>query len=331
MKNFMRTCGIIALILFGLGMALTVAGCALGGADKVSSVVSDVTGGKFEVNLGGDGNYSLQLGDISTNEVKEALKGILDNKIYNMDDFGSLFDSNQETKQGTVEKYQVSSAGVEELKLDLGGCVFTMEESEDDDFWVEARNVDKLQAYVDGDTLHLVSTKNGSIKGSDIKKTEVILYVPADFVFDKAKLDLGAGVLKADTFAAEKIEFKLGAGEVEVNHLDCDALELKVGAGSVRIKDASIGKVKSEVGAGSIEINGSVNGDAEFSCSAGNIDIALSNDYNDFDYKVDCSAGNVQLGEKKYTGLNKSEKIDNDAKNDMEIKCMAGNVKVVFQ
>ena len=331
MKNFMRTCGIIALILFGLGMALTVAGCALGGADKVSSVVSDVTGGKFEVNLGGDGNYSLQLGDISTDEVKEALKGILDNKIYNMDDFGSLFDNNQETKQGTVEKYQVSSAGVEELKLDLGGCVFAMEESEDDDFWVEARNVDKLQAYVDGDTLHLVSTKNGSIKGSDIKKTEVILYVPADFVFDKAKLDLGAGVLKAETFAAEKIEFKLGAGEVEVNHLDCDALELKVGAGSVRIKDASIGKVKSEVGAGSIEINGSIDGDAEFSCSAGNIDIALSNDYNDFDYKVDCSAGNVQLGDKKYTGLNKSEKIDNDAKNDMEIKCMAGNVKVVFQ
>ena len=191
--------------------------------------------------------------------------------------------------------------------------------------------MDKLQAYVDGDTLHLVSTKNGSITGSDIKKTEIILYVPADFAFDKAKLDLGAGALKAETIVAKKIEFKLGAGDVEVKTLDCDDLELKVGAGSVRIKDASVGKAKSEVGAGSIEINGSIDGDAEFSCAAGNIDITLTNDYNDFDYKVDCSAGNVQLGDKKYTGLNKSAKIDNDAKNDMEIKCKAGNVKVVFR
>ncbi len=331
MKNFMRTCGIIALILFGLGMALTVAGCALGGADKVSSVVSEVTDGKFELNLGGNGNYNIQVGDISSEEVKEALKGILDNKIYNLDDFGTLFDNNRETKQGNVEKYQLSSAGVDEVKLDLGGCIFSIEESEDSDFWVEAANVDKLQAYVDGDTLRLVSTRKGDVSGADIKKTEVTLYVPSDFVFDKAKIDLGAGVLKTDSFAAKKLEIKLGAGEAIVKNLDCDSLDVEVGAGSMKLTNVNTEKVKCEVGAGSMIFAGEINGDAKFDCSAGSIDVTLANDYNDFDYKVDCSVGSIQLKDKKYSGLGKSDKIDNDADHEMELKCAAGSVKVVFR
>ena len=65
MKNFMRTCGIIALFLFGFGLALTVAGVALGGVDKVSSVVREVTDGKFDLNLGENGNFRIQFGDAS--------------------------------------------------------------------------------------------------------------------------------------------------------------------------------------------------------------------------------------------------------------------------
>ena len=63
----------------------------------------------------------------------------------------------------------------------------------------------------------------------------------------------------------------------------------------------------------------------------GNVSLNLKNAYKDFDYEIECSAGNIDLNGKKYTGLSKEEKIDNDAEHEMKLECSVGNVDVSFK
>lgn len=331
MKAFLKTCCIIVLFLLGFGIALTVAGCALGGADKVSEVVKDVTGGKVDIGLDPSGDFmGVKVGDITSDDVIDKVKGIMDNKVYDIEDFGSMYDNAQTTFTGDVEKFNISANGIDRLELDLGGCTMNLITSSDQDFAIDAKNVDKLQAYVKNDTLHVISTKNGSIKGAEIKKSVINLYVPEDISFDEVKIELGAGALKVDAIDGDKIEIKLGAGEAQVKSLGCDKLEVKMGAGSVKIEDAAVKKLEANVGAGSFFYEGAVNGDVKLDCSAGSTEVKLTNKEKEFDQKIECSAGSVKVGSKTYAGLSKTEKIDNKADADLEIKCSAGSVRVSF-
>ena len=333
MKALVKTCGIIALFLLGFGVALTVAGCALGGADKVSSVVNDVTKGKVKVELGEDGSFgSFNIAGYSSNDVVDAVQGLLDNKLYNIDDFGSIFDDGQKTLQGNVEKFMLSADEVEKLRIDIGGGELMIIESDDNDFWVEAKNVKKFQAYVKDDTLRVISTATGTISGADLKNIKITLSVPKDFMFDEVKMQLGAGVVKSqERLLAKEMKLELGAGEGSFDGISCDKLEATCGAASLKIKDGELGKTEFKIGAGSVEFEGVISDDVKVACGAGNLSMKLSNQYSDFDYKVECALGNVKLGEKKYSGLAKTEKIDNDADAEMKIECGAGNVTVSFE
>lgn len=332
MKSFMKTCSIIALFLLGAGVAFFIAGCALGGADQVSSVVNDVTGGKVNFNVGESGDWDFNIGGVSSDDVKNAIAGIMDNKIYNIDDFGSIYDSKQDILAGDVKKYNIPSDGIEDLKMDIAGCELTLLASDDDDFWLEAKNAQKLQAYVDGDTLRIISIRQGQgLSGLDIKNSKVYFYVPEDFVFDKVEIEIGAGIIKGDSFAADKATIKIGAGSFEVKNLDGNDIKIEVGAGNADIDNANIGKFECKVGEGNASVEGSLNDDVRVECARGNVSLDIKNDYKDFDYKVQCVAGNINLNGKQYSGLAKEEKIDNDAKNDMKLECSMGNISVSFK
>lgn len=313
MKSFIKTCAIAAIFLFGIGMTLVIAGCALGGVDEANKVVQKVA-------------------DKIPSDVKDTVKGIMDSKIYSIDDFGSVFKEGEKTLNGDVEKYAIEADGIEKLELDVGGCEVTILDSDDDDFWVEAKNVQKFQTYVDGETLHVVNTsKEKTISGLNIKNVKINLYVPEGYVFDKADFELGAGIIQSDALSAKKVEIKIGAGELKLDTLDCDEAKIEIGAGDAEIKDASIDKLKCKVGAGNFELAGELHDDVEIDCAMGNVKLDLKNAFGDFDYEVKCSAGNVDLNGKKYTGLSKEEKIDNDAKHKMELECSVGNVDVSFK
>lgn len=318
------------MFLLGFGIAMTVAGCALGGADKVSEVVKDVTGGKVDIGLGEDGFTGIKVGDVTSDDVIGKFKVIVDSKVYDLDDFGSMYDDKQETLKGDVEKFTISAKKVDKLELDLGGCTLNWITTSDSDFAIEGKNVDKMQAYVKGDTLHVISTKNGSITGSEIKKSVIDLYVPKDLDLDDIKIELGAGIIIADELSADDVTVELGAGEAQIKKVNCKDFEVKVGAGALKFDDGSVKKFKVKVGAGSFIFKGKIEGDAKVDCSAGSVELKLKNDDKDFDYQIDCAAGSVKVGDKRYSGLTKSDKIDNNADADFEIKCAAGSVQVDF-
>ena len=330
MKKFFKVCGIIALFLLGFGTALTVAGCAMGGAEKAASVVSDVTNGK--VSFGKDGDLlGVEIGGVNSSDMIDFAQEFVNHSYYDIDDFTSIFENGRENYSGTVEKFSISADEVENMELNFGACSCVIEESEDDQFWVEGENVDQMQAYVEGDTFYLKVKKDGKFSVDELKNTKVRLYVPSDLSLDKAKIELGAGSVKVDVLSAKKVELKVAGGELVIKCLDSDKVEAKIGAGSMKLDDVMIGKIEGDVGAGSLIIAGKINNDAKMKCSAGSINLKLQNEFDDFDYSIACSAGEIRVGDESFSGVSTSKKIDNDADADMELKCSAGSIKVVFE
>ena len=139
MKSFVKTRGILGMLVMGVGVLMVTAGCAVGGVDEAGRAVKEAAE------------------KIPVDNIKNTVKGILDNKIYNIDDFGTVFKEGEKILEGDVEKTVLESEGVKKLRLDVGGCEVTFVPSEDEDFWVEAENVQKFQAYVDGEELHVIN------------------------------------------------------------------------------------------------------------------------------------------------------------------------------
>ncbi len=333
MKKFIKGCLCVALFFLGAGLALAIAGCALGGADQVSSVVQSVTGGKVNVNLDPSSeSFGINVGGFSTDDVKNAFVGILDNKIYNIEDYGTIYDDGEEILTGNVEKHLLSTGDVDKLRIDVAGCELKLVRSEDEGFWIEAKEVSQLQAYVKEDVLRIISTlKNKTISGADIKKSVITLYIPEEYCFEEAEVELGAGIFRTEELYAKQLKLEVGAGQAITEKVICDECKVEIGAGDGTFTDAELGKLDCEVGAGNLSLKGVLNEDVKVSCAMGNIDLKLSNKVTDFDYKIECAAGNVDLDGRKYSGLANSQKIDNDAGREMKLECSVGNVTVRFE
>lgn len=331
MKTFMKTCGILALVLLGAGIVLTICGLTLGGPREIARSVEQVTNGNLSLDLDtSDGNYGITFGNYSVGDLKELLGSVFDSNVYEVNDFETVYDDNEKVLSGTIDRWQIEGEDIKKLKADIGGYHFIMLPSEDDHFWISAKEVNKMQAYTKGDALYLKATRKGTLSSNAIWNSVITLYVPAEYRFEKMELEMGAGVLNADALNAEKIALKIGAGEVTIEKCISDELQVDVGAGAFSINDMFLKKLNCEVGMGDIALNGSLLGDAKMECAMGNISMMLSNDEKDFNYKLEAAMGNIDLGEQSYSGLAKEKEIDNGASRTLKLQCSMGNISVNF-
>ena len=332
MKTFMKVCGIIALILLGAGTVFTIMGFVFGGPGLIAEGVSKATGGRvaFDLDLD-DGDYGIRVGDYSTNDIGNMLEAFMDNAVFSLGDKSDIFDANVEIETGNIEYHEMDFDGVDDLKINMEGCNFQIGISEDDKFYLEAEDIEEMQVYAKDDTLYVKSSRSGEVTGAMIKDSEIRLYIPENYSFDKVEIDLGAGFLHVEQIKAKKIEAKIGAGEVEIGGCNSDKLEINVGAGNFTVHDMEIGELNCEVGMGNVFLNGAISGDAKAECSMGNISLALENDITDFNYKLEASMGNITLDGKEYAGFASEKKIDNQASKTIKLQCNMGNIDVSFQ
>lgn len=335
MKSFMKICGIIALILFGAGVAFTVIGVTIGGPTLINEGISAATDGRLGIHMDySNGDFGLTVGDYSTDDISRFLDSVMGHGVINLGDKSTSYDLEESVasiENGSVEYHELACAGVEELKIHVEGCSLVIEKSSEDDFWLEAKDVEMLQAYAKGDTLYLTSTCTGKVTTSMIKDAVITLYIPQGYYFDRVEIDLGAGEVEAEEIFAKELTAKIGAGKVVIDQCDADKLDINVGAGDFEVDDVQTDELKCEVGMGNISLSGTINGDAKAECIMGNISLKLSNAETDFDYKLEAYEGNITLGGKEHSKLVSEEKIDNDASQKMKLKCSMGNIDVSFE
>lgn len=323
MKKFMKGCAVAALIFLILGIGLAVAAGTVRGRATISRVVETVTGGRVILDFDGLFHWGLQVKDNLSDGLSE-----LPELDYDLDDVTS-FNSSYEVYKGDVDKICLGS-NVENLKIEAGGCLFNIQFSGDDSFYVEASDCGKFQSYLEDGTLYIRTTTSsrtwGSWKGSKVK-----LYVPEGCHFKEADIDLGAGEMEFGALNAERISLGVGAGQITVSGLQTEELKMEIGAGGIEMKDVNLKGMKADIGMGNLQVSGSIEGDVDVNCAMGNVELNLAGRQQDFNYQFEGAMGNIDLGSESYSGLGVSKQIDNGAAKTIKVECSAGNTTVNFK
>lgn len=319
MKKFMKGCAVTALILVVLGLALAAIGGTAKGGAVISQAVETVTGGRVRINLGNWANWGITVGD--------RFKESLDEVDYDIND-SIGFSSRYDVQKGDIEKYRLEGT-VTNLEIEAGGCSFRVESSGDDYFYVEAENAGKFQAYVESGTLY-ISTTTGVGTWSELSGSKITLYVPENYSYKEAEIDLGAGILEFPGLKAEEASLDVGAGQIVADSVEVGKLEVNVGMGQIELTNMVVTDLEAEVGMGELIAKGAVEGSIEAECSMGNLELWIEGSQEDFNYELSGAMGSLTLGSESYSGLAHEKKIDNGAGKKMEIECSMGNVTIKF-
>lgn len=312
MKKFMMVCAIMAACMLTLGIVLSLAAGAVRGAGAITEVVESVTGGRVRLNFGsGSGPW-----------------GILWNNGCNS---AVIFDDSHPVQQGDVDRFAISS-DVKRMKIDLGNCIFETAVSADDSFYLTAENAGKYQCYEENGVLHLnVGNPNTFILGIGSNTERFTLYIPSGQHFEEVELDLGAGQVTLNNLSADTVSLDVGAGQIIARNIRARELAVDVGAGQVELPGMNVNVLEAEIGMGELLGGGSILERADLECSMGNIEMTLEGSWQDFNYKLDVAAGNLDLGSNSYSGLAQKQNIQNNAAKNMAIECSMGNVTILFE
>lgn len=315
MKKFMKACVILAVIMLVLGGALALAAGTLRGNAMITEVVDSVTGGRLHVNFG---NMSIPW-------------GIFWKDGWHFDlNASDIYDDSHPIMQGDVKEYAIDSS-VKSLKIEMGGYIFETRASVDDSFYLTTDGTEKFQCYEEGGVLCLKAVNSSIINIGASKGKRITLYIPEGQYFEKVELELGAGQVTFDKLNAGEVTLEVGAGQIIARNIWARDLGVSVGAGQIELSEMHVDVLDAEIGMGELVGNGSIQKRAKLECSMGNMELTLAGRQQDFNYRLEVSAGNLTLGPNSYSGLGREKGIENGADKDMDIDCSMGNVTILFK
>lgn len=202
-----------------------------------------------------------------------------------------------------------------------------------DTFRVEAVNVlDSFHAEVSGNGTLTVSEDDKAFQWFNFldfgnHKSKITVYLPEDFVADKAYINTGAGDLQIDRLEAEDLTINAGAGNVRGNNITADKTRLDGGVGNITLTGVSFNDADLKCGVGSMRLDGTLQGDNKLDCGIGDIDLELEGSREDYDIDVDSGIGTIRVDGQKVSELDQ----DNDASNSLNVNGGIGKVTIDFR
>lgn len=181
----------------------------------------------------------------------------------------------------------------EKMEIEFGAGQLDIYYDDVDEIQVKWVNLSNLKIEVKNGSLQIGEKGvNLSIGVNEERKMEIIL--PRGTQFELVDLEVGAGQATIKGLNTEKFDLEVGAGQVDVLDLVIEKMDLEVGAGQINAK--------------------------------------LSGAQEDYNYKVNCGIGRVEVGSNSYGGLGAEQSVKNDdATKEMDIDCGVGEVKIQFE
>lgn len=306
MKKFMKFCFVLALVLIIVGGMFYMLGRRAGGRQDMNDLLKEIGGDWVDFDW----------------------EDSIDFAGYEIDD-ASMFSESYVVWKGDVERQMVVQGSVGELNLEIGGSIIEIKDSPDGNIYVEGESVGKMQAYVEGDVLYIKSVRPANL-AEEIKNSSIILYLPEECSLRRLDLSLGAGQLKLKNRVVEDMEVSVGAGQLLLTDVTLNNLEVSLGAGELRAQDVTVLSLDASIDMGNMDFTGAINESAEISCSMGNVNMDLEGNQEDFNFQLNCVAGNMEIDGERFSGAAMDRYIDNGAAKYMEINCSMGNVDIKF-
>lgn len=357
MKKFTKGCLMTALVLFIVGMILTLV-CGLLGGFRELKQMRNGRGFPFVWHRDADGDWRIGFSRYS-DYAGDDLEGIED--IEDIEEFrktmGHVTEKKLKELEGKGEQLALTADTLGSLEIDVEDCNVVIWKSEDAHVWLSVDGDSNRPHYsieneggrsrlcieneVEHHLGHWRSGPNNTVylrlpEGCVLDACEVDMGAGyMDSIFIKAKqinINLGAWLVEADGFEAEEITVLVGAGELLADHITAGKADIEIGAGHLGIGELTVsGETDLEVSMGAAEIGGNILGDLDLECDMGEIVMQLTGSEDDHSYDVECGMGNVVVGSYSHGGF-ASHKTWNTGKNsEFDINCNMGNVTVTFE
>ena len=265
MKKFTKSILSTALVLFIIGVAVV--------------LIAGISGGFKQ--LADKAREGISLAKIKGNDIYVEF---LDGKFKLNGDFvfGNSSYSASEITQGGEENKYVVEGEINKIDVDIATGTVEIAKSDTDTVFI---------TYSGFIGTADVSSKDGCLDfDGDIG--DVVIYIPADYVFDEINIDLGTGDVNSCSISTETLEIDCGAGDINIESIN---------AKTVDIDNAM-----------------------------GNVSFDVYGDLLDYSYDVEIGLGAAQIGDNTYSGV-VDTKYNEDANKSVIISCGTGDVNIGFR
>ena len=185
-----------------------------------------------------------------------------------------------------------------------------------------------------------VSQNNGTLKLTDSRTweqqkrdqaLELELWLPPRML-DVVDLDVGASDVQIEELKADHVRIDVGAGLLAVERVDCAEAEVDAGVGSGTLRQLNASeKAVLDVGAGELIVNRFDGKDIDLDCGVGTLTVTAAGKEADYNYRIDCGIGTIQVGSQSFSGLDRSQTIDNQAGKTVSADCGIGMITLDFE
>ena len=218
----------------------------------------------------------------------------------------NIFDENIESY--TDGTYVFEDCMASDLEILVGAGDLKIKYHNEENVTLEVSDEDKMQCYVEGDTLKI---RGGLITGTGSSST-MIVYLPENKNFNNVAIDVGAGNIEIDKLTGADTDINVAMGQVVISEMETDSLNI-------------------EVGMGNAEVKGNINYEAIVDCGMGQVVMELEGEGKDFNYNLDCGLGSLSVeGVYHIAGIGDSY-VNNDASMEMDLSVGMGTVMVSFE
>lgn len=207
---------------------------------------------------------------------------------------------------------------------------------------------------------NMVREDQFNISGRGISRLARVTHLDRFFVFDDSEEHEDEAYTSAEYEDCENLDIEIGAGSLAVFYGDVDTIQvecengigfesrmdgntLKIdapfginsGNGDIQIilpEDIVLDEVDLEIGAGNVEFDILNLRSLDAEIGTGILTMDLQGREKDYNYKVDCAIGKVQIGDREYNGIGREQKVVNPgAIKKIDIECGAGSVYIGFE
>lgn len=337
MKKFTKGCLITALVLFIVGFAFYGICGLMGGFRQLESWqghVFNLWGHDFRLAYSGFGLWYIT----DANET-----------WWDDEEWPEVMSDANRLGAGETEATDYRASDIRNIDIEIGGSHLIIRESENDYIQI-ARDSDAraVKYQLKNGTFRLYSEKSyrwwdGKLRGT------VYLYLPKGMSLDSIDVEIGAGTLESigleaneidvetdagaaviESLYGNEIDVSANAGTVEIYEVTAQSISADAGAGSISIQNLSAEDVELNASAGSLSIEGEVGRNADIECGAGSVSMTLQGMETDYDYRLECAMGEIDINGDEYRGLSNERNIRNGGKGVFDIECSVGSVEIEF-
>lgn len=226
------------------------------------------------------------------------------------DGFMSGFKKSDTSFTGSGEKQEF--IGISSLEVDVDKMEVNILESDRNTIVVETLNIDErigLKIWQEDGELN-IETEEGKKRINNAGTVNI--YIPSGIRLEEVSFSTGDGVLNAEKLNASEVDVSIEAGTANMDEIHADSIDFSCGVGEANASLLNANEISAE-------------------CGLGAMNITLAGKKEDYNYKLECGLGSLELGGESFGGIAIDETINNGASRYVEAECGLGTLNISYE